>query len=728
MKRDAFLPVAAVGGGGLLLQLEAPALAARNVDHAANSAVPLNAWVRISPDNVVTIMVSQAEMGQGIGTTHPMVIAEELDADWDAVQLEKTGVDPSYANPYVNTQFTGDARSIRDFWPVLRTMGAAARDALVRAAAAEWNVDPATCRTAKSTVTHLASGRSATYGSLAAAAAALPVNQKPALKSPARWTLLRTAHRRVDLRAKITGEPVFGIDVVVPHMAYAAVKTAPTINGDVLSFDDRAVRRMRGVLGVVRVPRGVAVVATSWWRAHKAVDALPVRWSTGADVATPALDALYDTTMRGDAWTPVVKGDGVAAALDAARANGARVVSAAYGSAWQAHATMEPMNCTASVEGDRCNLWAPTQGQTMCVVRVSEALGIPKDNVAVNRTLLGGGFGRRLIADYAVQAALISRAVGRPVKLVWTREEDFHRDSYRPAFRQSMTASLDANGIPVAMLQRLVAPTIASPVYIGLPKPFAFPQADPSCIEGLTDEAYPYTVARRQFDVHIIDVPVPTMVWRTTGYGPNVFASESFVDELAHAAGIDPLAYRLALLKGSPHEARAVPVLRKLAELAKLDAPRPRGRGVGIALAYCFQTYLAQAVEVSLHGDTLDLHHVTTVLDGGYVLDPDITRANIEGGINWGLTHALASEITFAHGRSTATNFDGFHLLALPEAPPTTFAFIDSGADPGGLGEVGPVPTAAALANAIFAASGRRVRTLPLARHGIRTRYAKQFA
>lgn len=596
MKRDAFLRVAAVGGGGLLLQLEAPALAARNVDHAANNAVPLNAWVRISPDNVVTIMVSQAEMGQGIGTTHPMVIAEELDADWDAVQLEKTGVDPSYANPYVNTQFTGDARSIRDFWPVLRTMGAAARDALVRAAAAEWNVDPATCRTAKSTVTHLASGRSATYGSLAAAAAALPVNQKPALKSPARWTLLRTAHRRVDLRAKITGEPVFGIDVVVPHMAYAAVKTAPTINGDVLSFDDRAVRRMRGVLGVVRVPRGVAVVATSWWRAHKAVDALPVRWSTGADVATPALDALYDTTMRGDAWTPVVKGDGVAAALDAARANGARVVSAAYGSAWQAHATMEPMNCTASVEGDRCNLWAPTQGQTMCVVRVSEALGIPKDNVAVNRTLLGGGFGRRLIADYAVQAALISRAVGRPVKLVWTREEDFHRDSYRPAFRQSMTASLDANGIPVAMLQRLVAPTIASPVYIGLPKPFAFPQADPSCIEGLTDEAYPYTVARRQFDVHIIDVPVPTMVWRTTGYGPNVFASESFVDELAHAAGIDPLAYRLALLKGSPHEARAVPVLRKLAELAKLDAPRPRGRGVGIALAYCFQTYLAQAV------------------------------------------------------------------------------------------------------------------------------------
>jgi isoquinoline 1-oxidoreductase beta subunit len=729
MKRTEFIRLGAAAGGALLVEAALPANAATDVASAPANAVKLNAWVKITPDDVVTIMVSQAEMGQGIGTTHPAVIAEELDADWGRVRLEQTGIDAAYNNPNIPWQFTGDAESIRAFWPVLRAMGASARDVLLRAAAARWNVDPAECRTRDGVVSHPASQRTATYGSLATAAAALTPNPAPRLKAPSEWRLLRKSAPRVELRGKVTGAPLFGIDVVVPGMVYAALKTAPTIDGDVASYDAAVALGKPGVVGVARIPRGIAVAAKTYWQARKALEALPVTWSTGpaANLSSASLDARYRATMDGDRWTTVVNDGNARETIAAARSAGAKTVSAEYVSAWQAHATMEPMNCTASVSGDRCTLWAPTQGQTACQVDVAKALGIPKGNVAVNRTFLGGGFGRRLIADYAVHAALISKSVGRPVKAIWSREEDLRRDTYRPAFWQTMSATLDAQGLPAAIDQRVVAPTILSPVVVGLPKPFAFPQIDPSCLEGLSADLYPYAGPRR-LDFHLLDVPVPTMVWRTTGYGPNIFALESFVDELAAAADIDPYRYRLALLRGTKHEPRAVPVLAMLAEKADLVRPRPRGTGVGIAFAYCFQTYIAQAIEVSVSDDALDIHRVVTVLDGGYVLNPDITRANIEGGVNWGLTQALVSEITFAHGASEATNFDRFKILALPELPKLDFFSIDSGADPGGLGEVGPVPTTPALANAIFAASGRRIRTLPIARHGLRTRYARGFA
>lgn len=733
--RRAVLGAGAAGAGTVLLglRLSAPA-GAQTAARPDGEATAFDAWIAVRPDDTVVLQVSQAEMGQGVHTTFPAIIAEEMDADWDRTVLELSGHDPAFFNPKFPQQFTGNAESTRTFWPIIRRAGAAAREMLAGAAADRWDMPRAEVTTRASACHHAASGRRAGYGALAAAAAGRPVPEAPRLKDPSEWRLLGRSLPRRDMRDKVTGAPIFGLDATVEGMVHATIRHADTPGGTLSLIERAGVEGMPGVLGVVELPGAVAVVADKTWRALKAAAALDVLFAPGPrdGFSTASLDALYATTMAGTDWTEI---EAHGAPVEMPR--GEAVFEAEYHSAWQAHAPMEPMNCIADVQGDRARILAPTQGQTMIVVRVAAALGIPEANVTAERTFLGGGFGRRLASDYAEQAALVSRAVGRPVQVVWSREEDIRHDRFRPHTRNRIRVAIDADGLPVAMDHALVSPTIQSSVIAKPVLRFVYPEGDNSVVEGATTEGFLYGVPSLRVRAHILDVPVPTMVWRTTGYGPNVFAVESAVDELAARAEVDPIDYRMALLRRTAGDAETTPERRHGAErgIAVLERLReavrfgsPEGMAQGVAYSHCFETHIAQVADISVGDDgTLDIHRITTVLDGGHILDPDVVTANIQGGIAWGLSQALTSEVTFEDGRAQQANFDTFEILALPETPPTELHWIESGESPGGLGEVGPVPTAPALANAIAAATGRRLRTLPLSRHGIHTRYRKRF-
>lgn len=589
LTRRAFIYTSAVGGA-LVVSFGRPLEAiGRNAQ-----PVRLNPWIRVKPDGAVEIIVSQAEMGQGVHTTLPAIIAEEMDADWERVELVMSPVGKAYVNPRIGTQFTGNAESVRTFWPHLRRLGASARDVLVRAAARRWKVSVSACRTEKGRVFH--GSKALSYGDLAAAASKIAPHPKPRLKKPSEWRLLRKSLPRTELREKVTGAPIFGIDVERPGMLYATVLHCPLHGGRFRTVDWTAAEKSPGVQAILRVPgrkilgkgsEAVIVVADRWWRARKALELIQYEvegeaFSTG--------DLSTKKALAKDAWT-TVETDGPAGPASgpssgpAVSENGA--FSAEFTSAWQAHAPMEPMNCTAETHGDHCVLWAPTQGQTMCVTEVSEALGIPAENVEVNRTFLGGGFGRRLIGDYAVQAALASRAVeGRPVKLIWTREQDIRHDHYRPEVTVRLAAELDDLGHPSALQADVVSASILSAV-VSFRPPFRHPEHDPSCLEGLTaTEGMRYGVGRYQLRSHLQEVAVATMVWRTTGFGPNVFALECFIDELAARAKADPIDYRRHLLSRRPDNDRAIAVLDKLRKVSGWTPAnkRPGGRVPGVAL------------------------------------------------------------------------------------------------------------------------------------------------
>jgi isoquinoline 1-oxidoreductase subunit beta len=702
LTRRSLLKTTALAGGGLLLHALFPARA-----EAAASAGPaaLNAWLRITPDDRVTIVVSQAEMGQGIATTLPAVLADELDADWIRVTLENAPADPAYRNPRLKWQFTGNSESTTAFYDLMRTMGASAREMLIAAAAARWRVSPSSCRAENGKVIHGASGRSLKFGDLAEAAAKLEPPAHPTLKPRKKWKLVGRSLPRVDNPSKVDGTAVFGMDVKVDGMVYAAVRTSPVFGGKVERFDGASIEGRPGVLGVFPIPSGVAVVAKSYWLAKKALDAIEVVFDDGPNAAasSESLAATYRTALEGNDWVVVHEGK-VAEALPT-------VVSAEYESQFLAHATMEPMNCTARVTSDGCDIWAPTQGQELTQLVASQVLGMPKERVRVHRTLLGGGFGRRLIADFAVQAVLISKAVGRPVKVIWSREEDMQHDVYRPAVLHRLAAGIDEEGKLQTMAHKLVSPTILQLVY----PPGVTDTFDPSCVEGLVETHYAIPSWRVEFK--LIKVPVPTSVLRTTGYGPNIFALESFIDELAHKKGDDPYRYRRRLLRGNR---RALAVLDAVAARSGWARPPRPGRHRGIAFCDAFHTFIAHVVELSVSPDQgVTLHRVVAAVDPGTTLDQGITTNNIEGGVAWALSCAFKSEITFERGRTVQSNWHDYEVLRLPEMPPVDVHLIDSDARPlGGTGEVGPVTVIPALTNALFAATGRRIRSLPLRKHG----------
>jgi isoquinoline 1-oxidoreductase subunit beta len=709
--RREFMLTSTLAAGGLLIHgTVAGALAGEQLAPTTQRESMLNAWLKIARDNTITIISSQAEMGQGIQTTLPAVLADELAADWSRVRLENAPADPAYRNPRINWQFTGNSESAMAFFDLMREMGAAGREMLIGAAAHQWKVDARSCRAEQSRVIHTATRRTLTYGELAEAAAAMPRPEKPPLKRPANWTLIGKALPRVENSGKVDGSAIFGMDITVPGMAYAAVKTSPVFGGKVAAYDRESIRGFPGLIDVVEIPNGVAVVAQSYWQARTALAALPIQFDDGpnASLSSETLRTQYQAALAGDSWhTPHVSGD-----KDAIAKGFATVVSQDYESQFLAHATMEPMNCTAHVTSDGCDVWAPTQGQELSQIVVSQLLGLPKEKVRIHRTLLGGGFGRRLVADFVVQAVLASKAVGAPVKVIWSREEDMQHDIYRPAVVHRITAGVDEFGRLQAVAHKLVSPSILQFVY----PPAVTDSYDPSCCEGVIETRY--RIPNVRVDFKLLKIGVPTSVLRTTGFGPNVFALESFIDELAHRKGQDPYRYRRELLAD---DARALRVLDLAAEKSDWTRVAPTGRYRGIAFCEAFRTLTAHVVEVSMpRAGVIKVHRVVCVVDPGTVLDPGISANSIEGGVAWGLSCAFVSEITFADGRTVESNWHDFQVLRMPEMPPVEVHFIDSGERPlGGIGEVGPVTVVPALTNAIFRATGQRYRSLPLSRHGL---------
>jgi isoquinoline 1-oxidoreductase beta subunit len=720
--RRVFLWSTALAGGGLLLRCALPVEAATLTGAAGVSPQageqPLTPWVRITAANVVTLVVSQAEIGQGISTTLPAILADELGADWEAVRLETAPFAPAYRNPQRNWMFTGNSESVQAFYDLMRQMGAAAREMLVQAAAERWGVPAASCRAAKSAIVHDASGRQLTFGEVAAEAARLPVPASPRLKPEAELRLIGRPLARVDVPAKVDGSARFGIDLALPGMLVAAVRTAPDLLGKLRRVDPSSASGMPGVRAVVPLERGVAVVADTYWQARTALAKLRVEFEAAPDAELSSarireqLQRILDT---GPWVTPVAAGE-VEPRMRAA----AKVVTADYENPFCAHATMEPMNCTVSATPDGCEVWAPTQGQELALLTLAGVLGLRADQIQVNRSpYIGGAFGRRLLPDFVVQCALVSKAVGRPVKMIWDREEDIRRDWFRPATAVRLTCGLDAAGAPAALAARVVSPTILLPVFPALEPMLREKGFDPSALEGMLETIY--ELPHRRVDFHLWQTRIPTSVMRTTGYGPNLFALESFVDELAHAAGSDPLEYRRRLLQKNP---RARRVLDRAAHLAGWGTPLPEGRGRGLAVAEAFGTLVAQVIEVEVREPEVRVLRVTSAVDCGRVLDPGIAASNVEGGVIFGLAYCK-SEITFDHGAVVQGNFDGYELPYLAETPELVTELMPSGEKLGGIGETSPVTVSPALANAIFAASGRRLREMPLARHGLRLGVAR---
>jgi isoquinoline 1-oxidoreductase beta subunit len=668
--------------------------------------VTLNAWVRIATDDTVTLVASQAEMGQGAGTTLPAILAEELGADWKRVRLEQAPADPAYRNPRINWQFTGNSESTTGFFELLRQMGASARAMLIAAAAEQWNVAPEECVTESGVVLHPASGRRLRFGDVAERASRKTPPKDLELKQRAEWKLLGKSLGRVDIPSKLDGSAVFGLDFRIPGMVYAAIAMAPTFGGKVKKHDRTPAISMPGVVDVVEIPDGIAVVADTYWRARKALAQTPIEWEEGpnASLSTASLMSQYRAALDGDQWMrikvsgfPPTTGDSV---------------TADYESQFMAHATMEPMNCTARVTKDLCEIWGPIQGQELTRNEVAEALQLAPERVQVYRTFLGGGFGRRLWTDFSRQAALISRAVGRPVQVIWTRETDIQHDIYRPAVLYRIAAKVDQSGKPLSLSHRLVSPSILQYVVPTITQaPF-----DPSCVEGTLE--WHYRIPHWEVEFHQVKVPVPTSVLRTTGYGPNLFAIESFIDELAHRAKRDPYLYRRDLLADNT---RALDLLDLAAEKSNWRQKPAPGHFRGIAFAEAFRTMTAHVVELSVRGREVTIHKVTCAFDCGIALDPDICRSSMEAGITWGLTCAFKSEITFAKGGVEQSNFHDYQLLSMAEMPPVEIHYRNSDAKLlGGTGEVGPVTLIPALTNALFAATGTRHRSLPLSRSGLR--------
>ncbi|WP_169545946.1 xanthine dehydrogenase family protein molybdopterin-binding subunit [Sneathiella aquimaris] len=746
LTRRKFLIAGALVGGGIAigygLRDEKPANAALKAT-TGQGEFALNAYVKIDKEGQITIAIPQAEMGQGIFTALAMLVAEELEVSLDQITAEPAPIDPVYANvvalmdslPFsdahhkgeatigawgmknvgemLGLQATGGSTSVRNSWQPMQQAGATAREMLIAGAASKWGVSAKECEAKSGTIRHAASGKSAPYADIVEFAAKQPLPSNIPLKNKGNRRVIGTSQKRLDIPGKVDGSALFGVDIELPEMAYSAVKLSPVFGGTVASWDPEAIKSMPGFIKAVKFETGVAVIADSFWRAKKAVEALPVEFNDGEHraLSTQMVFDAYEKGLNSSDGRSYAESGDVLAEIG----SNSNVVSARYKAPFLAHACMEPMNCTARVDDNSVEIWAPNQSPTLAAWFAEKVADVPAENVKVNSTFLGGGFGRRIEIDYVVMAVTIAKELpGRPVKLVWTRENDIQHDMYRPAAMADFKATLNNGGTINGWHTRLASPSVARSFTERLLPWAGADMPDNTTAEGAADIAY-------QFPHMLVEhfptqIPVPVGFWRSVGHSYNGFFTESFMDEMAVAAKQDPIDFRLSHLGNHPDYSD---VLKKLKQVSGWQKPLGENRGRGVALHESFGTIVGQVVEITMLDDqTIKIDKVYCVVDCGEVVNPDTVAAQMESAIIFGLTAALFGEITLKDGRVEQSNFPDYEMMQLAHCPDIEVHLAPSGRPLGGIGEPGTPPIAPALTNAIFNASKTRIRELPITKSG----------
>lgn len=710
--RREFIKGSAVLAGGLVIGFYLPmrggrAFAAEAPPAPAPKIYPPNAFMRIAPDDSVTVIVNKSEMGQGVYTSLPMMLAEELEADWSRVRVEAAPVAEVYNHTVFGvTMLTGGSTSVASSWDQLRRVGASARMMLVRAAAQQWDVPESECHAEMSRVIHAKSGRQLGYGALADAANRLPLPVNVQLKQPKDFKLIGKPTLRLDTPEKTDGSAKFGLDVYLPGMLTVVIARSPVFGGKVKRYDATEARKVPGVQGVYQVPSGVAVAATGFWPAKVARDLLEIEWDEGPEAA------LSTARMRAE-YLALAKQPGAVARNDGDAAQGLKAahkrVSAEYEVPYLAHATMEPLNVAVDLKSDHCVIWTGTQLQTLDRNIAAQIVGLKPEQVEVRTMFLGGGFGRRANpqSDFVAEAAHVAKAVGRPIKVVWTREDDMHGGYYRPMWVDHIEAGIAKDGKPVAWKHTIVGQSIME----GTPFEGMMIKhgVDESSVEGAS--TVPYLIPNLLVDLHSPKHLVPVQWWRSVGHSHTAFIVETMIDELAHLAGKDPVAYRLSIL---PADSRYRGVLKLAAQKAGWGRKKlPAGHAWGVAVHKSFESYVAEIAEVSLENTRIRVHRVVSAVDCGMVVNPDGVRQQVEGGIVYGLSAALHGAITLDNGRVQQSNFDSYAPLRFSEMPRVEVHIVESSEPPTGIGEPGVPPIAPAVANAVFALTGKRMRRMP---------------
>jgi isoquinoline 1-oxidoreductase beta subunit len=713
-RRD-FLKAALTAAGGLAIGVSIPgfaeAIPLSGTPWGEPTAAPgeINAWIVIEPDDGVIIRIAKSDMGQGIMNSLSMVMAEELECDWTKVRFEYASANRNLReNGVYKNMSTGGSSGVRISRPYMQQAGASARVRLIQAAANKWDVPAADCAAADSKVTHAATGRVLPYSALVADAAKIVLATEPAIKTPDQFTLIGKPMARKDTKIKVTGEAMFGMDVRLPGMLYAAVTTCPVPGGTMKSYDATAALAQPGVKSVIPLANGVAVIADRFWRAQRAALAMPIEWNPGAGAGTSSAQFRADYRAALDGKLENAKSEGDAPGVLAK----GKVIEALYEVPYLAHATMEPLNCTVHVQPGRVDVWMGTQAADMCAAKAAEVAGVPPEQVYVHTCYLGGGFGRRAINDEMVQAVTVAKTLDAPVKLIWTREEDMRNDRYRPQAAIRFKSVLGADGMPIAIQAEAAVGSIIQSIkpMLDLSK-MVGTGIEPMAVEGLVN--MPYAIPNLKVDAVLKNTHVPVMFWRSVGSSQNAFAVESFIDELAHQAGQDPYQFRRKLLAGKPE---FLNVLDMLAKKGDWDTKMPPGKGRGIAIHEAFGTIVGEIVEVAVDPKgKVRCERVVAVVDCGHVVNPRNVAMQIESGVIYGLTAALYDEITVKNGAIEQGNFDSYQLVKMADSPRIeTYLALSGGEKWGGIGEPGTPPIAPALCNAIFAATGKRVRQLPV--------------
>jgi isoquinoline 1-oxidoreductase subunit beta len=707
--------VGAATGGGLLLGFSMPAVsqdqkAGKSViggdaDEAPQNGVfAPNAFIQIDTAGKVTLVIPKVEMGQGVYTSIPMLIAEELEVPLDSVTLDHAPPNEKlFMDPLLGGQLTGGSTSIRYAWEPMRRAGAAARTVLISAAAQQWQVDPASCHAQAAQVIHPASNRSIGYGQLVDAAAKLPAPQNVQLKDPKDFKVIGTPVKRLDSPEKVDGTAIFGLDVRLPDMVYAAIANCPVFGGTLASVDDTNTKKIPGVRQVVRLDNAVAVIGDHTWAAKRGLQALEIKWNEGAGAQIGMKQIVDDLANAAQRNGAVARKEGD---VDHAFSNAKTRVDAVYQQPFLAHATMEPINCTVHVRPDGCEIWLGSQVPTRVVDAAVAVTGLPADKIVVHNHLIGGGFGRRLEFDMVTQSVKIGKQLSTPVKVLWTREEDIQHDMYRPYYYDRISAGLDANGKPIAWQHRIVGSSIMARF-----APPAFQHGlDPDAVEVAAD--LPYDLPNQLVD-YVRQEPhaVPTAFWRGVGPTRGTFVVESFIDELAAQAKADPVKYRQDLLGKTP---RALNVLNTATQAANWGSAVPKGQGRGVSVMHAFGSFFSIVVDVAVDQGEVAVKRVVCAVDCGMVVNPNTIEAQVQGGIIFGITAALYSEITIKDGRVEQNNFTDYRMLRIDQTPPIEVHIVKSSEAPGGIGEPGTAALAPALTNAIYAATGKRLRQLPV--------------